>query len=94
MEVLGGSAEGNGVKNMNQRRAPSSWGRDTTPGLFWRLQNQRRETFLQLLVYIESPQSTENCWKLLQKKKKKIRRAIKLSPPPCLLLCPPPAMEG
>lgn len=29
---------------MDQKRAPSSWGRDTTPGLFWRRQNQRRET--------------------------------------------------
>lgn len=36
--------ERTGLKNMNQRWAPSSWGWDTTAGLFWRLLNQRRET--------------------------------------------------
>lgn len=35
---------------MNQKRAPSSWARDTTARLFWRLQNQRRETTAVALI--------------------------------------------
>lgn len=74
---------------MDQKRAPSSWGRDTTPGLFWRRQNQRRETTR--TVHIPSAARLHRVSSVQGKLLKLLQKNMESKqsiPPPCLL-CPP-----